>query len=88
MSSSSVDCLSLVNKKNSYCLNESSSHPHTNLFDFDGGFGQSPVLQSDTDEQLLLSLSFNQTVKLESVQFTTMIDGTAPCIIKLFINRP
>jgi hypothetical protein len=88
MTSSEINCLTFVNRTNSYCLNEDSAHPHTSLFEFDGGFGQSASLQSDTDEQLLLSLSFNQTVKLTSIQFNTLTDGTAPCIVKLFSNRP
>lgn len=82
-----IDCLSLVNKTNSYCLNESSSHPHSKLFAFDGAIGPDSFLESDSDEQLLLSLTFNSTVKISSIQFATLTDGTAPCIIKMFINR-
>ena len=80
------DITGIINKTGCYCLNEDAAAPHSNLFDFatDG----SRVLKSDADEQLLLSLAFNQNVKLSSLQFSTNADGTAPSIIKIYTNRP
>ena len=72
----------MINKSSCFCLNEDKKHPFSNVFANGNEF-----LQSDCDEQLLLHLSFVQTVKLSSIQFNTLSDGTAPSIIKIFINK-
>ena len=76
---------SVINKSKCFCLNEDTNNSHTNLFSFDG---TEKYLESDCDEQLLLHLEFQQSVKLNSLQFETLMDDTSPCRVKLFINKP
>lgn len=82
-----IDLTSLINKSNSYCLNENKLYPFDNLF----SDNYNSILKSDADEQLLLSLKFNQTVKISSIQFDCIINSkeiSMPKIIKLYCNRP
>lgn len=58
-----MDLVTLINKSQSECLNQSDDHtwehcltPSTTQF-----------LQSDVDEQLLLHISFQQAVKINSL---------------------
>ena len=53
-----------IAKSGCYCLNEDTRHPFTNLLLVGD---QNLPLKSDTDEQLLLHLTFNQTVKLNEI---------------------
>ena len=45
------------------------------------------LLESDADEQLLLTIAFKGMVKIESLQLTAPGDGRAPKELKLIINR-
>ncbi|KAJ3476514.1 hypothetical protein NLI96_g11099 [Meripilus lineatus] len=71
------------------CLNESPSHT---LKDILAGKTKntdaSSYLLSDADEQLLLNIPFNQTVKIRSFTIQTSQASQAPLKVKLFINRP
>ena len=53
----------MVNKSQSECLNQSDDHP------WDHALTASALtfLQSDVDEQILLSVAFNQPIKLHSL---------------------
>ncbi|GAB6019171.1 hypothetical protein CHUAL_000790 [Chamberlinius hualienensis] len=77
-----VDLISFVNKSGCECLNESDEHPLPNcLQDVDG------YLESDCDEQLIISLAFTQPVKLHSLKIKAPADQ-GPKTLKLFINQP
>lgn len=65
------------------CLNESSRHPHANLFQGDTTL----YLESDDDEQLLLQLSFQQTLRLSSIELGIPGNESCPQTIKLFVNQ-
>jgi len=65
------------------CLNESDDHTHKNVLKDDKEY-----LESDCDEQLMLSISFNQAVKVHSLKFRAPNDGSGPKTIKLFVNQP
>ena len=70
-------------KSQCFCLNEENiPHSHTSLFD---GIGN--ALRSNADEQLLLHLSLNQTVKLMSIKLIVPEDETCPFNIKIFVNK-
>lgn len=77
-----MDLNTFINKSQSECLNESDEHPFSHCLTNGGGF-----LQSDCDEQLILSVSFNQAVKLHSLKVSAPSDK-GPKTIKLFINQP
>nr|XP_027227720.1 uncharacterized protein LOC113819725 [Penaeus vannamei] len=77
-----IDLLPMVNKAGCECLNESDDHPFTQALNSAGGY-----LESDTDEQLILYLSFNQAVKLHSMRIKAPAD-CGPKTIKVFINQP
>ena len=72
--------MGLVSKEKSHCLNESAAHPWKHLL---GGGG----LVSDADEQLLLTLALNQTVRLTGLSIGLPLNETCPHKIKLFINN-
>ena len=58
-----MDLATFIDKSGSECLNEDDDHPYGHCLTSGGGF-----LQSDCDEQLILSLSFNQGVKIHSIK--------------------
>jgi len=71
-----------VNSAASECLNENDEHPLAHCLTQQGGY-----LASDCDEQLIISLSFNQAVKVHSLLFKGPEDK-APKTVKVFINQP
>ncbi|KAK7080072.1 Thioredoxin-like protein 1 [Halocaridina rubra] len=77
-----IDLIPMINKAGCECLNESDDHPFTEALSSGGGY-----LESDTDEQLILYLSFNQAVKLHSMRIKGPEDS-GPKTVKLFINQP
>ena len=76
------DLNSFVNLKGSECLNEDDDHPF--LCCLSPGPGH---LQSDCDEQLLLSLAFRQPVKIHSIIIKAPKDN-GPKTVRMFINQP
>ena len=46
------------------------------------------LMESDADEQLLLTIAFQTKVKLHSIHLAGPSDGRAPKLVKLFANRP
>jgi hypothetical protein len=74
---------SLLSKSGCFCLNEDTRAPHSNLFVGD----HTLPLRSDADEQLLLHLAFNQTVRLSRVEIGIPNDESCPQHLKLFVNQ-
>ena len=70
-------------KSQCYCLNEEPA-PHSHLSIIDGSGN---TLKSNADEQLLLHLSLNTTVKLTSLKLLVPSDDSSPCTIKLYVNK-
>ncbi|XP_015917111.1 thioredoxin-like protein 1 [Parasteatoda tepidariorum] len=77
-----IDLVSLIQKSACECLNDSDDHPFANSMASTGGY-----LESDCDEQLIMSYGFNQAVKLHSLKITAPEDN-GPKTLKLFINQP
>lgn len=77
-----MDLTPFILKAQCECLNESDDHPFTHCLTPEGGF-----LQSDCDEQLILSITFNQAVKIHSLKFKGPADK-GPKNVKIFINQP
>eukprot|EP00992_Anisonema_acinus_P002824 TRINITY_DN1146_c0_g1_i1.p1 TRINITY_DN1146_c0_g1~~TRINITY_DN1146_c0_g1_i1.p1 ORF type:complete len:194 (+),score=59.16 TRINITY_DN1146_c0_g1_i1:51-584(+) len=62
------------------CLNQQPDHP------VDAMWAGRGALRSDCDEQLFLYVEFRNPVKLHSVVFTGLGDGTRPNHVKLYAN--
>ena len=46
------------------------------------------VLESDTDEQLLIHINFSQAVRLSGIVIKSTVGDAAPKTVKLFVNQP
>ncbi|KAK9883962.1 hypothetical protein WA026_004899 [Henosepilachna vigintioctopunctata] len=77
-----MDLLPFITKAQCECLNESDEHTLEHALTSDGGF-----LQSDCDEQLIISLAFNQAVKIHSIKIKAPVEK-GPKNIRIFINQP
>ncbi|KAK8846618.1 thioredoxin [Kwoniella newhampshirensis] len=71
------------------CLNESTSHPLSSIVGPNPGPRGTSYLESDVDPELLISIPFQDTVKIRSISiFSAISPSQAPKTIKLFINTP
>lgn len=77
-----VELNALVNQAGCECLNGSDDHGLENSLVRDDSF-----LESDCDEQLLISMAFNQPVRLYALRIIGPGDGHAPRSLKIFINQ-
>ncbi|XP_055606650.1 thioredoxin-like protein 1 [Uranotaenia lowii] len=77
-----LDLVTFIQKNQCECLNESDDHPLTNALSATGGH-----LESGCDEQLIISVTFNQVVKIHSIKFKSP-PAHGPKNVKLFINQP
>ncbi len=62
---------SMIDQKGTECLNDSDQHPFPHALTSTSA----EYLESDCDEQLIISVAFNQPVKLHSLQLTGPSDG-------------
>ncbi|CAL1703870.1 unnamed protein product [Somion occarium] len=70
------------------CLNEEGEHTLKALLSSKSkNTSSSTYLLSDADEQLLLNIPFNQTVRVRSIVIQSSNLEQAPKTIKLFINK-
>lgn len=77
-----MDLATFITKAQSECLNESDDHNFLQCLNTDDGY-----LESECDEQLILSIAFSQAVKVHSLKIKAPKDK-GPKNIKLFINQP
>lgn len=77
-----MDLDTLLDKSLCECLNQADDHPYEHAISDGGGF-----LESDCDEQLILSLAFNQAVKVHSIKVKAPQDK-GPKNIRIFMNQP
>ncbi|KAL2743876.1 thioredoxin-like protein [Vespula maculifrons] len=77
-----MDLNTFIAKTQCECLNESDDHNFVQCLTTDDGY-----LESDCDEQLILSITFTQAVKVHSLKIKAPSDS-GPKSIKLFINQP
>lgn len=77
-----MDLSTFIAKNECECLNESDDHTMEHSLNPNGGY-----LQSDCDEQLILSITFNQLVKIHSIKFKAP-EKHGPKNIKIFTNSP
>lgn len=76
-----LDLSSFINKSGSECLNDSDDHPFTNCLNSNPGY-----LESDCDEQLIISVTFNQAIKLFSIKIEAPSEN-GPKTVKVFSNQ-
>lgn len=71
-----------------HCLNESPERPLKDLLR--NGGSKDTWLESDADEQLLLHIPIQQSIKLRALRFSTPSSSLAhaPKQVKLFVNAP
>ena len=67
-----INLFSLLDKSGSECLNDSDDHPLSHALDTPTS---EQFLESDCDEQLIISIAFLQPVKLHSLQITGPDNG-------------
>jgi len=72
----------IINLQGSECLNQDDDHPYTECLTTGSGY-----LASDCDEQLIISLSFCQPVKIHSLEFKAPLD-CGPKTVRIFQNHP
>ncbi|KAH9489583.1 Thioredoxin-like protein 1 [Bulinus truncatus] len=77
-----MDLSTFINKSASECLNESDDHKLEHCLSNKKGY-----LESDCDEQLIINIGFNQSVKLHSLKLHCA-EENGPKNVKLFINQP
>ncbi|KAK7054507.1 hypothetical protein VNI00_003705 [Paramarasmius palmivorus] len=84
-----VSLLEFLDLQQLNCLNESPDHPLKPVVE-SKSLNNSPekFLQSDADEQLLLNIAFNQTVRVKSIIIKSEDVSKAPKLIKLAVNKP
>jgi len=78
-----MDLISFIIKAESECLNESDEHTFLHCLQGE----ENKYLESDCDEQMIMSISFNQAIKLHSLRIKAPEDK-GPKTLKLFINQP
>lgn len=76
-----MDLVTFITKSQCECLNGSDDHTLEHALTADDGF-----LQSDCDEQLIISITFNQAVKIHSLRIKAPIDK-GPKNLRIFINQ-
>ncbi|XP_063701603.1 thioredoxin-like protein 1 [Culicoides brevitarsis] len=77
-----MDLATFIQANQCECLNEADDHPLAHCLKAGAGY-----LASDCDEQLIVSITFNQAVKIHSIKVKAP-PAHAPKDIKLFINQP
>lgn len=78
------DLVKLIDMKNSFCLNQKSGKPWTNLFEP----GTDTQLHSDDEPEFLLVLPLKAQVRIWGVDFSGPKTDSRPTIVKIFINQP
>mmetsp|Transcript_58469 Transcript_58469/g.143013 ORF Transcript_58469/g.143013 Transcript_58469/m.143013 type:complete len:207 (-) Transcript_58469:432-1052(-) len=82
-----VDLSGIIDKTECYARNENPNFPMSNLFIGDSRL----ACKSDADEQLILHISFQEFVKIKTIQFVEFNGGADPecnpTTVKLFVNR-
>ncbi|KAI8070706.1 PITH domain-containing protein [Gongronella butleri] len=77
-----VDLTDIITPNQMDALNQQDEHNVKNIFKSDTSY-----LESDVDEQLIITVPFNQPVKIHSLKFKVGDQDKAPKTIKIFANR-
>ncbi|CAH8629622.1 unnamed protein product [Schistosoma haematobium] len=85
-SSKQYDMDILLSKNQCECLNEDDTHSLAQLLNSSENNNSKAYLLSDTDEQLIIYITFSQFVRIQSVQINGPKEN-APKTVKLFVNQ-
>ncbi|KAJ7490027.1 DUF1000-domain-containing protein [Mycena galericulata] len=83
-----VSLLSLLDLSQLQCLDESDEHTLASIVSDKKINTSSNYLLSDVDAELLLTIAFNQAVKVTSIVIKASVFDQAPKLLKLFVNHP
>lgn len=87
--SGQADLLEYIDFRSVECLNQHPAHPIGNALKQGYRDDQGLYLESDTDDQLLIHIPFNQAVKLNLLVIkSSETKGKGPRSIRLFKNTP
>ncbi|KAG8948695.1 hypothetical protein FRC00_008499 [Tulasnella sp. 408] len=86
--SSDVSLLEYLDLTQVNCLNEKHDHALKSIVGIKLRNSSPAYLESDADEQLLISLPFNQVVRIRSIVIYTKEAEKGPKDIKIDINKP
>lgn len=78
-----VELTTFITKSGCECLNESDDHPLAHALDTN----KQTYLESDCDEQLIITLAFSQPIKLHSIKIRAP-EEYGPKTLKFFLNQP
>lgn len=81
-----VDMEPHISWSESGCLNTTAKSNIQNVLKQGLRDQQEMLIESDADEQLLLTVAFDQRVKLHSLEMKAPADGRAPKALSLFVN--
>ncbi|KAF5372730.1 hypothetical protein D9757_011645 [Collybiopsis confluens] len=83
-----VSLLQFLDLQQVNCLNEEDEHNFKSIIGTKQLNSSNSYLESDADEQLLLNIAFNQTVRVKSIVIKSTEIAYAPKKIKLSVNKP
>lgn len=78
-----VELTTFITKSGCECLNESDDHPLAHALDSN----KQTYLESDCDEQLIITFAFSQPIKLHSIKIRAPAEY-GPKTLKFFLNQP
>ncbi|KAL0947241.1 hypothetical protein HGRIS_013362 [Hohenbuehelia grisea] len=87
-SNAEVSLLQHLDLRQINCLNEAEHHTLKGIVESKNQNATGAYLLSDADEQLLLNIPFNQSVKVRAISIRSSSPEQAPKSIKILINRP
>jgi len=85
---SDISLLEFVDRSQLNCLNEATNHTIKSIITGHSKNTSATYLLSDADEQLLLNIPFNQTVRVRGISIKSAEAARAPKLIKIVSNDP
>jgi len=86
--SSKISLLEYLDRSQVNCLNESNEHTIKSILSGITANTTEAFVESDADEQLLMNIPFNQTVRVQAISIKATELAHAPKEIKIAVNNP
>ena len=81
------DLLDQIEMPQCHCLNASTDHTLRHCLEAESRTDPSAFLESDADEELLISVKFMQAVRISGIVVEGVDPASAPKDLKLFVNK-